>query len=57
MRGDQLARQLQVTRAIEARPNGLSVTEMLHVMGKGFYRKTLQKPVPRAGMGFFVMGG
>jgi hypothetical protein len=58
MRGDQLARQWRVTRAIEARPNGLTMAEIAACDGhKESYRcKALQKPVPKAGMGFFVIG-
>jgi len=58
MRGDELARQWRVIRAIEASPNGLTMAEIAACDGhRGPYRwKALQKPVPKAGMGFFVMG-
>ena len=36
MRGDQLARQWRIIRAIEASPNGLTVTEIAHREETGF---------------------
>ena len=58
MRGDQLAPQWQVTWAIEARPNGLTMAEIAAYDGTGGpIEEALQKPVPKAGMGFFVKEG
>jgi len=37
MRGDQLARQRRVIRAIEASPKGLTVTEIAQRKETGFY--------------------
>jgi hypothetical protein len=58
MRGDQLARQWRVIRAIEASPNGLTMAEISDPMGhlEPNGREALKKPVPKAGMGFFAMG-
>jgi len=57
MRGDQLIRQWRVTRAIEASPNGITMAEIAACDGTGGpIEEALQKPVPKAGMGFFVMG-
>jgi hypothetical protein len=57
MRGDQLARQWRVIRAIEASPNGLTVAEnaRLHE-AQGIARKrSPSKAYSDNGMGFFVM--
>ena len=57
MRGDQLARQWRVTRGIEVSPNGLTMAEIAACDGhNGPIEEALQKPVPKSGMGFFVMG-
>jgi len=59
MRGDQLARQWRVIRAIEASLKGLPAAEIAGLdgaQGSGQNRKPLQKPIPKVGMGFFVMG-
>ena len=57
MRGDQLARQWEIIRAVEASPNELTVAEIATIDGaQGLHRReALQKPIPITGVGFFVM--
>ena len=58
MRGDQLAREQGIFRAIEASPNGLTFSEIANRDGARapYRREASQKPVPKTGMGFFAMG-
>ena len=56
MRGDQLARQWRVRRAIEASPNGLMVAEIARPQGAHWLhgRETHEKPIPITGIGLFL---
>ena len=58
MRGDQSARQWRVTRAIEARPNGLTLAEIAacdaHIRP---YRKSPSKACSKRWNGLFCYWG
>lgn len=58
MRGDQLARQWRVIRAIEASLKGLTLAETSTREGAqedSCRGGPLQKPIPITGMGFFII--
>lgn len=58
MRGDQSVRPWWLLGDIAASPNGLPWPRLRGTLGHGkpHVSEALQKPVPKAGMGFFVMG-
>ena len=58
MRGGQLALESWAIRTIEASPSGVSVVELSGPMGPTVPpgREATQKPVPKNGIGFLVIG-
>jgi len=54
MRGDQLTPQWRATRAIEARPNGLTMVEIAACDGhRGPYRRSPSKACSKSWTGLF----
>ncbi len=58
MRGDQLAREWPIIRAIEAIPNGLTAAETVRddEVKKALQRRSPSKAYSKKWMGFFVLG-